>query len=90
MSRLYKGNYYDALSKGEVSDGLSSRLRGKLGARFGRNMRRESGAKLQSNSGKPQDNKERISKSNANNGKLKFYFAWSSDMREKLKKRDCE
>ncbi len=61
----------EAVSNGHVSDGLSSRLRGKHDNDRTGNLRREFGAKLSADQGKPQDNQGAISQNDANRGRIK-------------------
>ena len=60
----------DAVSKRFVSDELSSKVRNGFSGDSGRNMRRESGSELQTDSGKSQNNQDRVLSENADHGRL--------------------
>ena len=62
----------DSISKGYISDELSSRIRDGLGGDPGRYMRRESRTELQIDLRKSEDNQGRVSDKNADNRRLKF------------------
>lgn len=60
----------DAVSKGYVSDELSSRVEHGIGSDSGRNMRREFGEELSSNKRESQNNEGRVFEDNGHNGGL--------------------
>ena len=59
-----------------ASDGLSSRLRSEDDSGRRSNLRRESGAELQADKGKPQDKQGGISQENADNRRLTDGFTF--------------
>ena len=61
----------DAISKGYVSNELSSRLGSGLGYNTERDLRRESGTELSANKEKSADNQSGVPEKNANNRGLK-------------------
>lgn len=63
----------DAISKGYISDGLLGKFRNGLGGDSGRNMRRESGTELQTDSRESQNNQGGILGANADNGRVVPY-----------------
>ncbi len=62
----------ESVSKGYISDGLSSKLGSEYDHDRGRNLRRESGAELQSDQEQSQDNERRVSRKDADHRGVKF------------------
>ena len=59
-------NNNDAISKGRVSNGLSSRIKRAFSGDRSRDLRRESGSELQADKGKSENQQKGVSGENAN------------------------
>ena len=69
-SKFIKETNDDAISKIQISDGLYERVGGRRGGNIGRSVRRESGTKLQADSGKSGNNGRGASEQAAGDGRL--------------------
>ena len=80
----------DAVSKGRVSDGLSSKLKHEDDSSRARDLRRESGAELQADQGKPENQQSRVSRENADKRGLIERYSSPKEAKESGKVSDAK